>query len=267
MIVFFWHFVWMDLKQSIIVGHIRRHPTHLPFLVSSLGVIAALLFSTLMVLFKLNENGILFIVIAGLAAAFITIPAGYVHYRRERYIEVQNERLKKLASVDSLTGALNRRAFYSAVRIEQARMNRSGSMSALIVFDMDRFKQINDGLGHAVGDQVLKRVANSARRELRKPSDHMARWGGEEFAIFLGDVSHDQALGVADRLRLAICELTFEGEAADLIVSASFGVSLISSNGSIDEAIREADRALYEAKNTGRNRVVGFDAHNRILAA
>lgn len=253
--------------RNLIAGHVRQHPTHLPILVSCIGVFAALLMATLIVLFKLNENGVLFIVFTGLAAASITVPAGYVHYRRERYIEAQNERLKKLASVDSLTGALNRRAFYSAVRIEQARMSRSGGLSALIVFDMDRFKQINDEYGHAIGDQVLKRVAASARSELRKPSDHMARWGGEEFAIFLGNVTPDQALGVANRLLQAICELNFEEVAENLFVSASFGVSLISSDGSIDEAIREADRALYEAKNTGRNRVVGFCAEYRTLVA
>lgn len=255
------------VNKNFIADHIRQHPTHLPILVSGFGVLAAVSLATLMVLFKLNENGALFIGITGLAAACITIPAGYVHYRRERYIEAQNERLKKLASVDSLTGALNRRAFYSAVRVEQARMRRSGGTSALIVFDMDRFKQINDGYGHAIGDQVLKHVATSARGELRKPSDHLARWGGEEFAIFLGNVSHDQALGVANRLLQAICELSFDGEAASLVVSASFGVSLISPDGSVDDAIREADRALYVAKNSGRSRVIGLGPENRTLAA
>ena len=134
-------------------------------------------------------------------------------------------------------------------------MNRTRHAAAVILFDLDHFKKLNDQFGHAIGDKVLSDVASIAYSELRNPFDRLARWGGEEFIILLHDMSEETARGVCERLRQRISELRLESDGTDVRVTASFGGSLLRPDRPFSEALHQADVALYEAKSSGRNRV------------
>lgn len=164
--------------------------------------------------------------------------------------------LNRLATLDALTGIGNRRVFYSRAESELARCRRKGSPLSILMIDLDRFKSINDALGHAAGDDTLRRFSAIVGPHLRE-YDFFARLGGEEFGVLLPDASEELALGIAERLR----ELT-EAEhlpAPDFPVptTASIGVAqLQAEERSIDQLMHRADQALYAAKSGGRNRVV-----------
>lgn len=161
--------------------------------------------------------------------------------------------LSKQVAVDELTGALARGAFKAEARRHIALAGRSGEAVAIIGFDLDHFKAINDSRGHAVGDNVLAAVGEVCRAQLRG-SDFLGRLGGEEFAILLPKTDLDGGVQVAGKLREAIAALTTEFGFA---VSASFGVS--SRGGKFDQVdamLERADQAMYAAKRNGRNQVV-----------
>ncbi|WP_374449131.1 GGDEF domain-containing protein [Stella sp.] len=163
--------------------------------------------------------------------------------------------LRRLATTDSLTGLLTRRAFAAEAAREVARASRTGRPLACIAFDIDHFKSINDRHGHAAGDRVLQAVAAVCRRHLRAV-DVAGRLGGEEFAILLPEADRAAAGEVAERLRAALeaAELA-QGEGA-IRVTASFGVgALRPDERSADPVLERADAAAYAAKREGRNRV------------
>ncbi|WP_018149492.1 GGDEF domain-containing protein [Henriciella marina] len=246
----------MQRLTTRLIDYVNRKPTRLPMLVSGTGISMAAALSSLTVVFGLNHNGPLLVAIMVLFACTIAIPAGYIHYLREVDIARQQKRLHELASTDTLTGLMNRRTFERAVEKERARMNRTANEAAIILFDLDWFKSINDNFGHSAGDDVLKTVAELAGRVLRHPVDALARWGGEEFAILLTDVTPDQAYAVTERLREVIDAASFDDLAPGLSVSASFGVTTFTSQSSLHAALMEADHALYQAKKDGRNQTV-----------
>lgn len=158
-------------------------------------------------------------------------------------------RHRSAALTDPLTGLLNRRGFAG----EASKTLASASATALLVFDLDHFKQLNDRFGHPAGDQALKIFARVAAKSLR-PGDLIARLGGEEFAALLTKVDADTALTVANRIRA-----TFAREAAivgDGAASVSVGVAMVRDSADLDALLSEADAALYRAKALGRNRVV-----------
>lgn len=164
--------------------------------------------------------------------------------------------LRQLASTDTLTGALSRRAFCE----EAARANhlaaRHNHDLSLVTLDLDHFKKINDTYGHAVGDAVLSRSVAACQAQLRT-SDVIGRLGGEEFAALLPHTGARAALEVAERLRTAIAAEVFRVGALIFNVSASFGIATRSRDlPDIDRILREADAALYIAKAQGRNRCV-----------
>lgn len=243
----------------------NRKPTRLPVIVSAAGLVLATTLASLLVAFGLNHNGPLFIVMTIVIACTVAGPAGYIHYQREKQIAAQQEALHLLASTDGLTGALNRRSFQTAILKEQRRMRRTGESAAMILLDLDWFKSINDTFGHSVGDEVLLRVAEAARKELRRPFDAMARWGGEEFAILLSNVTLEQGVSIAERLRRKLAGMSFSEFAPGLSITASFGVSELTAHSNFDKALVDADRALYDAKNAGRNRTMSAKAHGRQL--
>jgi len=159
------------------------------------------------------------------------------------------------ARTDSLTGLVNRRRFSEAAAAEWGRSIRYGRPSSLILFDLDRFKQINDEHGHAAGDLVLKQVAEVCQFEIRD-FDLLARIGGEEFAVLLPETSAEAALGLAERLRRCIERLEVKTPKGLLRPTASFGVAPLALEGhDWTEAQDLADGALYRAKENGRNRV------------
>lgn len=164
--------------------------------------------------------------------------------------------LHNFATTDPLIGVLNRRAFQDAVAEEQQRMARGETMAAIVLFDLDRFKLLNDAYGHSVGDDVLKSVSAVAHSELPGPFDRMGPWGGEEFIILLHEITSTQAYDIAQRLRLRIQSERIEFDGVSIGVTASFGIAFVDAGTCLDAAVSRADDALYEAKARGRNQVV-----------
>lgn len=160
------------------------------------------------------------------------------------------QELIRLATIDALTGLLNRRAFFETAEL----YSRSGT-DAVAIFDIDRFKQVNDTYGHAAGDRVLVRLAQILRGQGLRQSDLPGRLGGEEFAVLLPGTTPANALAVAERLRLALEQSGIDsGEGHIIRVTLSAGLAPLA--GDAEHSLALADAALYEAKNTGRNRVV-----------
>ena len=165
-------------------------------------------------------------------------------------------RHKTAAMLDPLTGLANRRAFLDAAAQVMQGLNLGQVPTAILMIDLDRFKLVNDRFGHAIGDEVLRIFAESARANLRS-SDLIGRLGGEEFAVLLADASQDNALKVAERIRstFATAAATVAGHPVN--ATASIGVSIIRDPfQDIMAQLSQADEALYRAKARGRNRVV-----------
>jgi diguanylate cyclase (GGDEF)-like protein len=155
---------------------------------------------------------------------------------------------------DILTGASTRRSFFETAQRIVERAARDGEPVSLVMFDLDHFKRINDRRGHAVGDRVLRGFAESVRLMLR-PSDVFGRFGGEEFILLLPATPVESAVGIAERIRRAFCEAYRSLDGMPLKATVSAGVSALQPGGNFDDALWEADRALYAAKEAGRNRV------------
>lgn len=169
------------------------------------------------------------------------------------------EESQRLATVDALTGLLNRRAFNLALDQELARSMRHGHSLALLLLDVDHFKAVNDERGHQAGDQVLSSLGHHLSAGARR-TDVLARWGGEEFVVALTDTDQAGAQHVAERLRMSIEAMDVRDAAGKRIqVTASFGVSTWQVHDTASTLVDRADRAMYAAKSAGRNRVVLAD--------
>lgn len=179
----------------------------------------------------------------------------------QRKLAASNLRLQQLTMLDALTSIANRRQFEEAVTIEWRRAIRDKTSLSIVMADVDHFKNCNDHYGHQHGDEVLRQVARTMENSVKRPADLTARYGGEEFIILLPNTSKEGAIKVAERLRSEVEALHLEhaGSAVSPWVTISLGVATI--NPGIDDRghqslVREADRALYQAKKQGRNRVV-----------
>jgi len=170
--------------------------------------------------------------------------------------------LTKYAQIDPLTELRNRRALEERLKQEWARIQRYGGSFAVIMADLDHFKRVNDTHGHPAGDQVLREVAAILAGECRD-SDLPARYGGEEFAVILPTHHAQDAVVMADRCRRKIEEACVHACGAEIRVTASFGVADSEGCASGEEVIQDADKALYQAKQAGRNRV---EAASRVPA-
>ncbi len=166
------------------------------------------------------------------------------------------KKMETMATTDGLTGLTNHRTFQERFEDLIERASRHGTKVALLLCDVDFFKKVNDGYGHPVGDEVLRRVAR-VLQEVPRKIDIPARYGGEEFAVILDNVDVVQARAVAERIRIEISKVVVETEKGPLSVTESIGVTVFPEDGR-DRAtlIERADLALYHAKHTGRNRVV-----------
>lgn len=175
----------------------------------------------------------------------------------ERIIELE-QRMLKLATIDFLTGVLNRRAFFERIEQEINRSLRENTSLSLILTDIDYFKKVNDRYGHQSGDMVLQgftgQLLNSSR-----PYDFVGRYGGEEFVICLPGADISQSMSVAERMRSKVEEMKvmLPDGSQSIRITASFGVTsfLMGSKEKTDSLIKRVDNALYKAKNEGRNRV------------
>lgn len=168
----------------------------------------------------------------------------------------QSEKLaaERMAGIDLLTNLNNRRSFYNYVKPIWSMSLRSKSNTSVIMLDLDDFKLLNDNYGHALGDQVLVQLAETLQREARS-GDILARWGGEEFLIFLPETRLQDAVTIAERVRnkIGLLQVT-SAKGEKLAISASFGVVSNQNNQiSLDELIAGADQQLYRAKKQGRN--------------
>lgn len=177
---------------------------------------------------------------------------------QERTAELReaNERLSQLAVTDSLTGLANRRALFETMNREIERSKRHSHPLAIIMFDIDRFKAINDLHGHTAGDRVLQRVAELARSVVRS-GDLLARYGGEEFLLLAPETDSLHAVQLAERIRIALHAADVPVDHTTIRFTASFGIaSLKEDDRDASAVIARADQALYAAKEGGRNRVV-----------
>ncbi|HWM67021.1 MAG TPA: diguanylate cyclase [Steroidobacteraceae bacterium] len=167
---------------------------------------------------------------------------------------------RKLSTTDDLTRVASRRFFTKHFPREVERAARYGRALALILCDIDHFKNVNDTLGHAGGDEVLRQFGRRLQDELRRGVDWVARIGGEEFAIVLPETNYEQALDVARKLRAGVANKKFEAENRSVEITASFGLCGLQSvplgvRKIAENLVKVADAALYRSKNTGRNRV------------
>ena len=167
---------------------------------------------------------------------------------------VAQQALHEAATTDPLTRLANRRAMLERLEHEVSRCKRSQTSFTVLMMDIDRFKNINDTLGHAAGDSILEEAAMRLKSMLRS-QDSAGRWGGEEFLIILPDTTIEHGTHVAEKLRSRMADAPFFSNGEVLQVAASFGVAAYSGQGDAMTVIASADRAMYEAKKNGRNRV------------
>ncbi len=164
--------------------------------------------------------------------------------------------IERLAVTDGLTGLFNHRHFQERLSQEFQRLGRFTEPMSLLLLDIDFFKKVNDTYGHPVGDAVLKGVAGKVSKTIRT-IDIPARYGGEEFAVVLLNTDAKGALNMAERLRNAVSETVFRSEERTFNVTLSIGISTYPDGiKSKEELIERADKALYQAKRSGRNRSV-----------
>ncbi len=165
------------------------------------------------------------------------------------HFEKQTEKYRELSHLDSLTQTLNRYGLAAAL----ARLMKDPEQfpAGVILLDIDHFKRINDRKGHIIGDQVLQGVATVIAHNIRE-HDVLARWGGEEFVLIIPNTSSTVAFHVAEKIRAAITQFEFHA-AKNILVTASFGVTVMQASKDFESVLKRADTALYHAKNQGRN--------------
>ena len=169
-----------------------------------------------------------------------------------------HRQLIEISRLDPLTQANNRHALMESLELELRRSHRYRHPFAFLFLDIDHFKAINDRYGHAFGDKVLQRIVGIAKAQVRPP-DIVGRYGGEEFAIGLVECSLEGALRIAERIRLRIAEASIVWEQNVASVTVSIGIAMLTPDvDQVESLIDRADRALYEAKAKGRNRVEVF---------
>lgn len=175
-------------------------------------------------------------------------------------LEHANEQLERLSSTDRLTGLLNRGTWENLLDAEFERFRRYGHNTVLVMFDIDHFKPVNDTYGHLAGDDVIRAVARVTRESLRQ-ADQPGRYGGEEFAIILPETDITGALTICERIRESIAATKVPTDKAEIQCTVSMGlVQLTDTPDNYMQWLQQADQALYQAKETGRNRCVVFNA-------
>jgi len=170
----------------------------------------------------------------------------------------ESEALERLAAIDGMTGLNNRRNFLELAEIEWTRFRRYGRPMALLMFDIDHFKRVNDNYGHDIGDEVIKTVADILHTQ-KRASDIAGRLGGEEFALVLPEATLDSAVAAGERMRKRVAEHVVAAGGARIPVTISVGATVCrAATSGVEELIKQADLALYEAKRAGRNCVCRY---------
>jgi diguanylate cyclase (GGDEF)-like protein len=197
------------------------------------------------------------------AADYITKPfsSAIVKLRVRNQIQIINQirTIERLSMIDQLTNIPNRRSFDIRLNMEWKQAIREQTPISLLIMDLDKFKDLNDTYGHQQGDIVLQRVVDIFPQSFRRPGDFAARWGGEEFVVLLPNTPLEGALEIAEKIRSDIENMQIPAaDGSQMRTTLSIGVnSLIPANEtSIDTFVSKADKALYSAKEAGRNRVI-----------
>lgn len=168
------------------------------------------------------------------------------------------EKSTELIRIDALTGILNRKGMNEALEKAEQIMGRTQKSFCLALIDIDNFKKLNDSLGHHAGDQALIHLANTVKLSLR-PQDTLARYGGEEFVVILADTELETGINVMSRVQRELAKNTFIHEEHKITLTFSCGVSQVTNTLTGQAALIKADQAMYTAKQTGKNKVVGAD--------
>lgn len=176
-------------------------------------------------------------------------------YKRGKELKAAYERIEELAQLDELTGAMNRRFVMKELDEELLRAQRSNQPCSVALIDLDWFKRINDTFGHPAGDEALRTFAITIFANIRG-IDKFGRYGGEEFLLVLPDTAQGTAIRTLDRLRDLVAGLDWAAISPSMEVTMSAGVTSIRANDTTDTILSRADRALYQAKESGRNRVI-----------
>ena len=196
-------------------------------------------------------------------------PAAYDDHRlsvlatiaQQAAVAIENARNYQMATVDSLTGFFLRDHFFQRLSEEDRRVRRYGGCFALLMIDLDGFKEINDANGHLAGDRYLSQVAATIREQLRE-ADLACRYGGDEFCLLLPQTDRGGARVIAERIRRAVAERTVGVDGVALRSTVSIGIAAFPEHdaGDLRSLMRNADDALYRAKRAGRDRVVPYAA-------
>lgn len=177
--------------------------------------------------------------------------------KREQVLKLHSERLSKEAVTDGLTGAYNRRYFDKRLNSELRRALRQNAPISLIILDIDFFKDYNDNYGHPAGDKILISVVNELKSQMNRATDLVTRFGGEEFAIILPDCGYEGGQAIAEKIRSAIADLKMPHSkspvAHHITISVGVGTYVPGSTCNATTLLEAADKAMYVAKNSGRN--------------
>jgi diguanylate cyclase (GGDEF)-like protein len=250
-------FVFLFSNVMLFLGVMAVHAGQKParyFLIASVTAMLGAVLTTLSVsgfipyndwTFRAVEIGML------LDATLLALALAY----QFRVGQEEKTHAEQLAQQDPLTGLNNRRAIYDKTASLWSTAIRNQRNAAVMLIDLDLFKQINDNHGHAHGDKMLVAIAEKLKKTIRE-GDVLARWGGEEFIVFLPGTSHQEAMLLAERLRAEIAEVRVSHATGDTSVTASIGVAAKeSTHTTLDALIASADGCLYQSKQLGRNRV------------
>lgn len=193
------------------------------------------------------------------------LSAFYEHSRQTSFNIVKDlsDKFEKQAQQDILTRLPNRRGIQQFIEFESARARRQKKPLSLILCDIDRFKRVNDQYGHDGGDVVLKHVSDLFKASIRE-QDGVARWGGEEFLFVLPDTEESNAVVLAEKVRETLATSLVELQQEKVVITASFGVAQIDFEQGLDKALTLADKALYKAKEKGRNKVLSASSLARL---
>jgi diguanylate cyclase (GGDEF)-like protein len=174
--------------------------------------------------------------------------------KKQHQLEQAYKEIEALSKTDALTGIGNRLFFIESAKKELYRCSRYGMDACILYMDIDHFKRINDSYGHVAGDATLSHFARVCRAQLRE-TDIFGRIGGEEFCVLLPHTPMNEALSTAERIRMSVESATLAWEGQTIVVTVSIGVALFQDEKEFSELLNRADRALYNAKKQGRNRI------------
>ncbi|HPW68192.1 MAG: GGDEF domain-containing protein [Deltaproteobacteria bacterium] len=224
------------------------------------GYVIVLLFANHPEKINLQAEILYWVVLAAVLSWFAAI-GSYINHIRKKLAKANielsqaNERIRRSAIHDELTGVFNRRQMMNIIRREKSLADRGEPSFSLCIFDLDDFKRVNDTYGHIAGDMVLRTLVQAIKNNVRE-QDYIARYGGEEFVVILAYPDIDEAIACAERIKTLTSSLNFPGLPDDFRITISMGVTRYLPGESIDALISRADAALYRAKSSGKNKIV-----------